>query len=135
MRRPEQAKIHKRYKALPPRQRPSLVTELRKQVHYFLYGRGIIVLKICRFHWLIASSGFHAYRIYPDPQNAPDVSPGMNVPNFPEGERPKATDVSPWYGVYSPLSLFLLSVNALSAWRKGQREKDRRQYAEGSRCN
>jgi len=25
----------------------------------------------------------------------------MNVPNFPEGKRPKATDVSPWYGVYS----------------------------------
>ncbi len=24
----------------------------------------------------------------------------MNVPNFPEGKRPKATDVSPWYGVY-----------------------------------
>ncbi len=39
-------------------------------------------------------------RIYPEPQNAPDVSPGMNVPNFPEGKRPKATDVSPWYGVY-----------------------------------
>ncbi len=24
----------------------------------------------------------------------------MNVPKFPEGKRPKATDVSPWYGVY-----------------------------------
>ncbi len=39
--------------------------------------------------------------VYPEPQNAPDVSPGMNVPNFPEGKRPKATGVSPWYGVYS----------------------------------
>ena len=41
--------------------------------------------------------------IYPVPQNAPHVSAGMNVPNFPEGQRPKATDVSPWYGVYFPL--------------------------------
>jgi len=40
------------------------------------------------------------FTVYPEPQNAPDVSPGMNVPNFPEGKRPKATDVSPWYGVY-----------------------------------
>ncbi len=24
----------------------------------------------------------------------------MKVPNFPEGKRPKATDISPWYGVY-----------------------------------
>jgi len=38
--------------------------------------------------------------IYPVPQNAPYVSAGMNVPNIPEGQRPKATDVSPWYGVY-----------------------------------
>ncbi len=38
--------------------------------------------------------------IYPEPQNARDVSPGMNVPNIPEGKRPKATDVSPWFGVY-----------------------------------
>ncbi len=38
--------------------------------------------------------------LHPEPQNASDVSPGMNVPNFPEGKRPKATDVSPWYGVY-----------------------------------
>ncbi len=47
--------------------------------------------------------------VYPEPpveslqverQNAPDMSPGMNVPNFPKGKRPKATDVSPWYGVY-----------------------------------
>ncbi len=39
-------------------------------------------------------------KVYPEPQNALDVTPGMNVPNFPEGKRPKATDVSPWYGVY-----------------------------------
>ncbi|MBI2087312.1 MAG: hypothetical protein HYT78_01060 [Deltaproteobacteria bacterium] len=26
----------------------------------------------------------------------------MNVLNFPERQRPKATDVSPWYGVYDP---------------------------------
>ena len=60
--------------------------------------------------------------VYPVPQNAPHVSAGMNpdprlsedrknqgsrifrigvnVLNFPEGQRPKATDVSPWYGVY-----------------------------------
>ncbi len=25
----------------------------------------------------------------------------MNVSNFPEGKRPKAIDVSPWFGVYS----------------------------------
>ncbi|MGH7771968.1 MAG: hypothetical protein ACREQA_06985 [Candidatus Binatia bacterium] len=59
---------------------------------------------------------------YPVPQNAPHVKAGMkpdprlseewgrhgsrifrigvNVLNFPEGQRPKATDVSPWYGVY-----------------------------------
>ncbi len=49
-----------------------------------------------------------SYTIYPGPQNAPDVSAGMNVLGFPEGPRPKATDlsagaqagVSPWYGVY-----------------------------------
>ncbi len=41
-----------------------------------------------------------SYLIYPEPQNALDVSPGMKVPDFPEGKRPKATDVSPWYGVY-----------------------------------
>lgn len=34
--------------------------------------------------------------LYPVPPNAPHV----NVPNFPEGQRPKAADVSPWYGVY-----------------------------------
>ena len=60
--------------------------------------------------------------VYPVPQNAPDVSAGMNpvptppsendafptqhgwngvnVLDFPEGQCPKATDVSPWYGVY-----------------------------------
>ena len=38
--------------------------------------------------------------VYPVPQNAPHVSAGTNALN-PEGHRPKATDVSPWYGVYS----------------------------------
>ena len=38
--------------------------------------------------------------LYPVPQNAPHVSAGMNVLNLPEGQSPKATDVSPWYGVY-----------------------------------
>jgi len=38
--------------------------------------------------------------LYPVPQNAPHVSAGMNVLELPKGQRPKATDVSPWYGVY-----------------------------------
>jgi len=38
--------------------------------------------------------------IYPVPQNAPHVSAGINVPKFLEGQGPKATDLSPWYGVY-----------------------------------
>jgi hypothetical protein len=38
--------------------------------------------------------------VYPVPQNAPYVSAGMNVPKFPEGQCPKATDVSPWHGPY-----------------------------------
>ncbi len=29
------------------------------------------------------------------------MSAGMNVPNSLQGQRPKAMDVSPWYGVYS----------------------------------
>jgi hypothetical protein len=29
-----------------------------------------------------------------------DFRIGVDVLNFPEGQRPKATDVSPWYGVY-----------------------------------
>ncbi len=37
--------------------------------------------------------------VYPVPQNALYVSAGMNVLKFPGG-KPKATDVSPWYGVY-----------------------------------
>ncbi len=41
--------------------------------------------------------------LYPVPQNAPHVSTGMNVLDLPEVHRPKATDVSPWYGVYSSL--------------------------------
>ncbi len=38
--------------------------------------------------------------VYPVPQNAPHVSAGMNVLNFPKGQCPKAADVSLWYGVY-----------------------------------
>ena len=37
--------------------------------------------------------------VYPVPQKDLYVSAGMNVLN-PEGHCPKATDVSPWYGVY-----------------------------------
>jgi len=37
---------------------------------------------------------------YPEPRNAPHLSPGMIVPNFPEGKRSKAMDVHLWYGVY-----------------------------------
>ncbi len=44
-------------------------------------------------------------KLYPVPQNAPHVRAGMNVLSFPEGQRPKATDVSPWYGVYLGLWL------------------------------
>ncbi len=38
--------------------------------------------------------------VYPVPQNAPCVSAGMNVPDSLQGLCPKATAVSPWYGVY-----------------------------------
>ncbi|TAK07944.1 hypothetical protein EPO44_03270 [bacterium] len=57
---------------------------------------------------------------YPVPQNAPHVNAGMdpervrlarkrgsfgmNVLSLPEGKRPKATDVSPWYGAYPCLT-------------------------------
>ncbi len=37
--------------------------------------------------------------VNPVPQNASHVSAGMNVLNLSEGQRRKATDVSPWYGV------------------------------------
>ena len=47
-----------------------------------------------------------SYTIYPVPQNAPDVSAGRNVPGFPEGTCPKATDVSLWYGVYTKVTEF-----------------------------
>ncbi len=47
--------------------------------------------------WLIAKE---PVSLYPVPQNAPHVSVGMNVLDFPEGPGPKAPDVSPWYGVY-----------------------------------
>jgi len=63
--------------------------------------------------------------VYPVPRNAPRVSAGMNpvrsqpeprpqsygvnVLNFPEGQRPKAPNVSPGYGVYDPeADLFLV---------------------------
>ncbi len=38
--------------------------------------------------------------IYPVTQNAPHVSAGMKVLHVAEGPRPKATDASPWYGVF-----------------------------------
>lgn len=38
--------------------------------------------------------------LYPQPQNVPDVSRGMNVGKSPKGNGPKATDVSQWYVVY-----------------------------------
>jgi len=47
-----------------------------------------------------------SYTIYPGPQNAPDVSAGRNVLGFPEVPRPKATDISPWYGVYTQVAEF-----------------------------
>ena len=55
--------------------------------------------------WIPAlHAGMNAYRnpswLYPVPQNAPYVGAGMNVPNIPKGNAAKATDVSPWYGVY-----------------------------------
>ncbi len=57
-----------------------------------------------------------SYTIYPGPQNSPDVSAGRNVLGFPEGPRPKATDVSPWYGVYTQVAEFsgiLISTKAV----------------------
>jgi len=44
---------------------------------------------------------FDKNSVYPVPRNAPDVSEGINVPKISEGQRVKATDVSPWYGVSS----------------------------------
>jgi len=38
---------------------------------------------------------------YPVPQNAPHVSAGINDLDFPEWPHPKATDISPWYRVYT----------------------------------
>lgn len=35
----------------------------------------------------------------------PHIRAGMNALDFPEGLRPKATVVSPWYGVYSKKTL------------------------------
>ena len=68
------------------------------------------------------------FGFYPVPQNAPHVSAGMNpvptppsendafptqhgwngvnVLELPKGQRPKATDVSPWYGVYFVSTLY-----------------------------
>jgi hypothetical protein len=40
---------------------------------------------------------------YPVTQNAPHVSVGINVLYSRKGQCPKATDVSPWYGVYPSL--------------------------------
>ncbi len=39
--------------------------------------------------------------IYPVTQTALHVSAGMKVLHVPEGPRYKATDVSPWYGVFT----------------------------------
>ncbi len=50
--------------------------------------------------------------LYPVPQNAPHVSAGMNVVRCPEGQRPKATDVSTWYGVYAWLAVLVFLVPA-----------------------
>ncbi len=62
---------------------------------------------MCRYDSLTEERPVTHYRshplglsnFYPEPHNAPDVSPGMNVPNLPEGKRPKATDLCPWYRV------------------------------------
>jgi hypothetical protein len=40
---------------------------------------------------------------------------GVNVPNFPEGKSPKATNVSPWYGVYQSLPIFSTITNAITS--------------------
>jgi len=45
----------------------------------------------------------------PTPPSENDAFPtqhgwnGVNVLELPEGQRPKAMDVSPWYGVYQPV--------------------------------
>jgi hypothetical protein len=43
----------------------------------------------------------------------------MNVLNFPKGQCPKATDVSPWYGVYASL-IFLLPESLVK--KQGRRQ-------------
>ena len=50
--------------------------------------------------WAKSIRKFVGVFLYPVPQNAPHVSAGMNVLNFPEGQRPKTTETSPWYRVY-----------------------------------
>ncbi len=52
--------------------------------------------------------------LYPVPQNAPCVSAGLNVLNSPRGKCPKATDVSPWYGVYFQLAFAIDRVKAVA---------------------
>ena len=49
---------------------------------------------------------------------------GVNVLNFPEGKRPKATGVSPWYGVYWIVfnESFMLSKTILEGLRKQRLE-------------
>ena len=37
---------------------------------------------------------------YPLPQNAPHMSARMNIVKFPQEQRSKAMEGSPWYGVY-----------------------------------
>jgi hypothetical protein len=48
----------------------------------------------------------------PVPHEAPHVSAEIIVLSFPAGQRPKATDVSPWYRVHFPLMCFTASVAA-----------------------
>jgi len=50
--------------------------------------------------WAKSIRKFVRVFLYPVPQNAPHVSAGMNVLKFPEGQRPKTTETSPWYRVY-----------------------------------
>jgi hypothetical protein len=55
------------------------------------------------------AAGFHelsrtvTIKVYPEPQNAPYVSAGINVPDSLQEQYHKATGVSPWYGVCHPL--------------------------------
>ena len=41
--------------------------------------------------------------VYPEPQCPLYISTGTNIPDILQKQGPKATGVSPWYGVYSNL--------------------------------